>query len=89
MCFFDITCPFYYLFNIPCPTCKMTRALISLCLLDFNGYVQYNSMALPTLIAVLIMINLENFKHKKTLLSVSLILLFTNLVYYIFRTFIK
>ena len=46
-----IKCIFISLFNIPCPGCGMTRALISLLHFDFKAAVSYNFMifAMPLL----------------------------------------
>lgn len=40
--FGEYVCPFYYLFNIPCPGCGMTRACKSLLRLDFGRALDYN-----------------------------------------------
>ena len=39
-----ITCIFVELFNIPCPGCGMTRAVLSLLKLDFVSAVRYNAV---------------------------------------------
>ena len=80
-----ITCPIRALLDIPCPTCGVTRAMLSLVTLDLEGYVHYNVMALPLIVAVLVAIHRRLFKHK----AIADILLFTvlavNTVYYAFR----
>ncbi len=45
--YFSIGCPIRFLTGVPCPTCGVTRALLSLLHLDFAGYFRYNPMAVP------------------------------------------
>lgn len=45
-------CPFYLLFGFPCPTCGVTRAILSLFKFDIEGYIRYNAMAVFLLSAV-------------------------------------
>ena len=52
--YFEIGCPIRFFLGIPCPTCGVTRALLSLAHLDFAGYLYYNPMAVP-LCAVLLL----------------------------------
>lgn len=40
-----MTCIFRTIFNFPCPTCGVTRALISLLKGDFSAYCYFNVMA--------------------------------------------
>ena len=37
-------CPFYYLFDIPCPGCGMTRACKALLRFDFQAAINYNCL---------------------------------------------
>ncbi len=80
-----ITCPILALFNIPCPTCGMSRALICLIRLDLKGYMSYNPMALPLCAAVLIMFNLGEFKKKRTALVISLGIVVLNFIFYLIK----
>lgn len=50
--YFSIGCPIRSLTGIPCPTCGVTRALLSLLRLDFAGYFRYNPMAVPLCVAI-------------------------------------
>lgn len=82
-----ITCPFYYLFKIPCPTCGITRSLICLLKLDLKGYLHYNALSVPVVIAFLLVIHINILKGKlrKIALTFSLIVFILNLIYYIYR----
>ena len=64
----DIRCPIYYIFGYPCPTCGVTRAMISLVKLDFEGYLFYHPLALPLVLSVLSIIHINLFKRKKPIL---------------------
>lgn len=47
-----MTCLFRAIFYVPCPTCGVTRAMLRLLALDWQGYLHYNAMALPLCIAL-------------------------------------
>lgn len=49
-----IKCPVKYFFHFNCPTCGMTRAMLSLFKGDIASYISYNPMALPFLLALLL-----------------------------------
>lgn len=86
--YFDIIkCPFRAIFGTMCPTCNMTHAVARLFVFDFKGYAELNAMALPTGIAVLFMIHSDKFKGriKIAVITVSLVILVVNLIYYIVR----
>ena len=85
-----ITCPFIFLFKIPCPTCGMTRSAISLLKLDFQGYIYCNAFTVPVVLASLIIIHSNVLKApwKKPALTLSLIILIANFIYYFHRLFI-
>ena len=64
----------------------MTRALCALMSADFRAYAHYNIMALPVALAF----NMELFnwiwdKHKIMIHCVTAIVLFLNLLYYLYR----
>ena len=82
--FMNITCPIYAFFDFPCPTCGVTRAILSLLKLDFSGYLEYNAMALPMIISFLIAFFVDTKKHSAALGAVFIIL-GLNTVYYFSR----
>lgn len=87
MHFFEIHCPIAYIFGVPCPTCGMTRAMISLIRLDFAAYISYHPLALPMTLAIWFLIHLKLFK-KKTLITVaSLSVVVLNFLYYIWQLY--
>ena len=76
-------CPIKKIFGIQCPTCGITRALLSLTKFDFINYCYYNIMAAPVLISIITIIMCKNIKIKK----LSYLVLFINFFYYLIRTF--
>lgn len=83
---FDISCLFYKLTSIPCPTCYMTSALLSLIKGDFYAYISYNAMALPVTFVFIGELFSRFFgKYKKILHFLCIIILVINLFYYINR----
>lgn len=78
-------CPFRNLIGIPCPTCGVTHALMSLLRLDFDAYREYNPMAIPLLITVLIAFHLRLFKHKKMMTAIVVAVAFINFFIYLKR----
>ncbi|NLK38811.1 MAG: DUF2752 domain-containing protein [Clostridiales bacterium] len=55
-----INCPVRALFGYPCPTCGITRGLLSLVTFDFRGYFRYHPLALPILVAFCLGIHRNN-----------------------------
>ncbi len=80
-----ITCPLLYIFNVPCPTCGITRAMISLIKLDFKEYVKYNPMALFLCIAVILMLNIDFLKRKKLIYIYSISVAVINFIFWIYK----
>lgn len=79
-----MTCIIREIFNYPCPTCGVTRALWSLANFDLKNYYYYNIMALPLCISTILMI--VGTKKKVTLFTVlSIVILILNYFYYIYR----
>lgn len=62
MTHFGISCVFLEIFGLPCPGCGMTRALFSLCRLDFYSAFRYNPVIffMPYVFAYVIF----DFKHR-------------------------
>ena len=60
-----IKCPFKYFFHFNCPTCGMTRAMLSLFKGDIASYISYNPMALPFLPALLLGFHIRVLPIKK------------------------
>ena len=81
----NIGCIWRALLRFPCPTCGVTRALLSLLCLDLPGYLQYNAMALPLLVATIALLFLKDLPRKKLFFTVSLIILLCNIGYYLVR----
>lgn len=79
-----MTCLIRFLFHFPCPTCGVTRALISLIQGHFDKYCYYNIMALPLLCATILMI--IGSKQNITIYKIiSCLILIINIPYYLYR----
>lgn len=83
--FSGIGCVYRYFFNIPCPGCGMTRAVLCLLKLDFKGAFEYNYMvySLPVVYALFLT---EGKLFKKRLLNYIIMFLIGTLflIRYIF-----
>lgn len=55
----NISCLFKNMFNLPCPSCGMTRAFIAILSLKFQKAIYYNILSIP-LFLILIIIFLTN-----------------------------
>lgn len=83
---FGITCLFYKITSLPCPTCFMTRALFALATGDLKAYADYNIMALPVALVFLSELFIGLFgKYQKVIHISSVIVLAVNLIYYAVR----
>ena len=84
---FKINCLFFSFTGIPCPTCKMTRAMLCILGGNFEGYLFYNAMALPVTIVFTYEILCIDIKNKCTffLHVFSVIILILNMLYYLNR----
>lgn len=84
--FFDVTCIFYKITAIPCPTCNMTRALLFLLQGNIPKYMEFNAMALPVAIVFLGQLFRESWKkYQRTLDRCTIGILILNLIYYFTR----
>lgn len=84
--YFKMTCIFYKITSVPCPTCGMTRAMKSLVKGNFKKYCEYNVMALPVSVAFfLILFNRYLGKYKKIFVAVAAGILVINFLYYILK----
>lgn len=50
---FNIPCTFKSIFNIPCPSCGMTRAFISILNLNFIESFHYNILSIPLFLIII------------------------------------
>lgn len=81
--FSDVGCIIRYFFGIPCPTCGMTRALLSLLKLELRAYFYYNAFALPVFFSVIAIIFCKCIH--KCFLYLAIFILTLNIAYYIYR----
>ena len=79
-----MTCIIREITGIPCPTCGVTRALLSLVYGNLKAYMYYNSFAVPLCIATLFMIIGTHIK-KRNFQIISVIIILLNITYYIYR----
>ena len=82
---FGMHCPFADVLGIECPTCGVSRALLSLLRADFNESVSYHPLAIPLLIAVWLLCNIEYLKHKKLITTIALSIVILNFDLYFMR----
>ena len=83
---FKITCLFYAITKIQCPTCYMGRALIALLMGDIQQYFMYNIMAVP--VAFVFIFELFSGlcgKYKNMIHIFAVIVLSINMLYYLAR----
>lgn len=57
--FFKIPCFFRFFTGIPCPSCGMTRAFLSLITLDFHESLCQHPLLIPSLIAAFISVHMN------------------------------
>lgn len=79
-----MTCIIRKIIKIPCPTCGVTRAMLSLLTGNIQKYFYYNPMALPLCLAVFLMLAGNRFKIKFLQIA-SFVILLLNIPFYIFR----
>ena len=79
----NLPCPLRYLIGIPCPTCGMTRALLTLLSADIHSYFYYNACALPVFFSAIVLI-FSKYLHKYFFYLATFILSL-NTMYYIYR----
>ena len=79
----DVPCLIRSFLGVPCPTCGMTRALISLLKLDFHSYFYYNALALPSFFSVMVLMFSE-YLHR-CFFYLAILILCLNLIYYFYR----
>ena len=77
-----ITCPIKAIFGYNCPTCGMTRALLSLLSGDLKMYFTYNPMALPCFFAFFWLIHRNIFHYKNFFDILCIVILIMNLILY-------
>ena len=67
---FKIPCIFKEIFNLPCPSCGMTRAFISILKLNFIDALKYNLLSIPLFILIILFYTLniiDIINHKQYL----------------------
>ncbi|NLD87402.1 MAG: DUF2752 domain-containing protein [Clostridiales bacterium] len=69
------TCPILLLTGISCPTCGVTRAMLSLFRGDFNSYLNFQPLAFPLVITVVLCFHLQVMKKKARKISMVYIAL--------------
>ncbi len=86
ICFaLEITCPILALFGFPCPTCGVTRALLSLIFLKPLDYFRYNAMAIPLVFALFLALFEHRLRNRKAVIAAVFAILLINTVYYSIR----
>ena len=65
-------CPFFYLFNIPCPGCGLTRSVLAIFKLDIKSIVQYNFLGIIIVIGFIFYF-LAYFFDKRNIVNTFLV----------------
>ena len=78
------TCVIKWIFGVNCPTCGMTRAIISLLKGNVCEYFILHPLALPTAIIVYFSFHINNKKNKKIFNLILILLAILILAWYIF-----
>lgn len=72
MNYYGISCVFLTFFNIPCPGCGMTRAVLSLLKGDIMGAAAYNvTVFFLPYVAVYLLFPLKHKIHRRLLLGIA------------------
>ena len=79
-------CLFRFIFNFPCPTCGVTRAMFAFLKGNWNAYFYYNAFAVPLLLATILFFA-GTIKKINQLRYIALSIFFLNIPYYFFRLF--
>lgn len=79
----NIYCPIRAFLGVPCPTCGVTRAILSLLKLDFNGYVRYQPLALPLVASVILLLHVGVIRKRRLIYIFVSVVLLLNTVRYI------
>lgn len=84
---FKVGCPIMSLTGFPCPTCGTMHALLALCKWDFNSYLNYQPMAVPLVLAVVLSmcVRLMRGMTKKVSIICVAIILLVNIGLYVSR----
>lgn len=80
----DETCFVKAIFGIECPSCHMTRAMICLVKLDFNGYMRENFMAVPVALCFYLQLHFEKGRFKKALDVFTVLVAIITFIKYLF-----
>lgn len=83
---FNTTCLIKLIVNVECPTCGMTRAMISLLKGDIKGYIDNNYLALPAFVVVYLSFHLKD-KGKKIVSIFAIVLAVAIFLRYIIKFF--
>jgi len=76
-------CLFKKIIGFDCPTCGMTRAILSLLRADVQGYFYYNPMALPMIASVWMYIHRKLLGDKKWITYFMIVSLILTIIRYI------
>ena len=88
---YDLTgigCPFRRITGVPCPSCGMTRATLSLLRLDFNAYFAYNPAAVPVIVAFWLGFHKRRFSNIKLIDHIIIGIAVFTFVVYILKNFV-
>jgi len=80
-------CPILRFFQIPCPTCGVTRALFALLRLDIESYLQFHPLALFLVGSVWLLFHKDLFKRKWIIYLFITVTLVLNTILYVIKMY--
>ena len=80
-----IGCPFFYMFQIPCPTCGTTRAICALMKLNLREYLLYQPFGVPIMMSIWMMLHAHVLGRKKIVFWFTMVSAGGNFVFYLIR----
>ena len=85
--YLDVGCVLRNLTGMPCPTCRASRAILSLLTFNIKDYFYYHPMALPIALALFLTVRITAFpsKYRKFIIVYLVAAVVLTLILYFYR----